>query len=90
MKEIQSPELLKPCCDKGDGGDTRQKDGWHCLPVLLQGAQLYKDPCLKPDVYETSQLHFTEASSLPSFSLETAKVLAEMSPYVLPNPHTAS
>lgn len=38
MKEIQSPELLKPCCDKGDGGDTRQKDGWHCLPVLLQGA----------------------------------------------------
>lgn len=57
MKEIQSPELLKPCCDKkGDGGDTRLKDGWHCLPVLL--LQLYKEPCLKPDVYETSQLHF--------------------------------
>lgn len=57
MKEIQSPELLKPCCDKeGDRGDPRAKDGWHCLPVLL--LHLYNEPCLKPDVYETSQLRF--------------------------------
>lgn len=46
MKEIQSPELLKPCCDKegdGGGGDTRLKNGWHWLPVLL--LQLCNEPC---------------------------------------------
>lgn len=61
MKEIQSPELLKPCCDKeGDrdwrGGHTRLRSGWHWLPVLL--FQLCNEPCSKPDVYETSQLEF--------------------------------
>lgn len=48
MKEIQSPELLKPCCDKegdrgGGGGDTRLKNGWHWLPVLF--LQLCNEPC---------------------------------------------
>lgn len=60
MKEIQSPELLKPRCDKegdrGWGGHTRLRSGWHWLPVLL--LQLCNEPCSKPDVYETSQLGF--------------------------------